>query len=69
MRAEPAYLPTPHQIAASCQKIRANWSPEERERRLVGCRGTVSELRWYPPRINATPASGRVRKEMTELTG
>ena len=37
----PDYVPTPAQIAAECESIRAEWTPQERGRRGRKCRGSV----------------------------
>ena len=37
----PAYVPTPAQIAAECEAIRAEWTPQERGRRGSKFRGRV----------------------------
>jgi hypothetical protein len=37
-RDQPAYLPTPEEIAAACAEIRAGWSSHEQTRRGIGPR-------------------------------
>jgi hypothetical protein len=37
-RDQPAYLPTPEEIAAACAEIRAGWSHHEFTRRGIGPR-------------------------------
>jgi hypothetical protein len=37
-RDQPAYLPTPEEIAAACAEIRAGWSHNELTRRGIGPR-------------------------------
>ena len=68
MRIEPGYLPTPQQIADACLFIREQWSPAERQRRLVGQSYEPEVLRWSPPRIDTTMCSSRVRKAVSDLT-
>ena len=68
MRAEPGYLPTPRQIALACRQIQARWSPEERERRFVGDRRHHCHTYWFPPRIDTSHASSRLRNAISELT-
>lgn len=68
MRIEPGYIPTEEQIADACQFIRQNWSPAERQRRLVGPSYEPEHLRWSPPRIDTSICTSRVRKAVSDLT-
>jgi hypothetical protein len=55
MLEEPLYLPTPDEIAARCDEIRATWSPLEREKRTLatkGQRGRVDPPHWLPPVVH-----------------
>lgn len=68
MRMEPGYLPTPDQIIQECLNIRAQWSPAETRRRLVGYAQEMIDTPWLPPRIDTSMCTSRVRKEVSELT-
>ena len=68
MRIQPHYEPTPIQIAKACQEIRDSWSPEERQRRLVGSGISRLASRWYPPCIDASVSGGRVQRKFADLT-
>jgi hypothetical protein len=40
--------PTPREIREACKRIRASWTPEEREKRRVG----PGRLAWRPPVVS-----------------
>lgn len=57
MGGNPEYIPTPAEIKAECEKIRATWSEaEERRRRYIathhGVRPAVEERVWTPPTVS-----------------
>jgi len=57
---QPSYLPTPAEIQAGCEKIRAGWSRrEERRRRFAAAdrraRPRVEVQHWTAPMIHVDP--------------
>ncbi|WP_146573295.1 hypothetical protein [Botrimarina hoheduenensis] len=49
------YLPSPSEIAAACQTIRAGWSLCEKRRRFVGeLLSDEVETAWQPPVVDTT---------------
>jgi hypothetical protein len=43
----PSYIPSPHEIAAACDRIRRGWAPNEELSRRVGDK----PVRWQVPSI------------------
>ena len=68
MRIQPGYLPTPREIVEACTEIRRRWSQAERQRRMVGYSREDFEPRWFPPRIDSSLCTARIRKEVSDLT-
>lgn len=46
---EPAYMPSPSQIRAACAEIQAEWTDDERYRRMT----VKPRDDWHPPVIHA----------------
>ncbi|MBN1852663.1 MAG: hypothetical protein JW829_08060 [Pirellulales bacterium] len=62
------YLPTPRQIAEACFRIRQQWTPAERRRRMVGGPLDLSQQVWLPPRIEMAQCIASVRKEVLDTS-
>lgn len=59
MKSEPSYIPTPEEIAAKCEEIRAEWSLEELARRRVGDPGKYKVPQMKYPTFANREGSGK----------
>jgi hypothetical protein len=49
----PSYIPSPHEIAAACDRIRRGWTPNEELSRRVGDK----PVRWQVPSLRVIKCS------------